>query len=133
MGLSPAIIAALIGAGTSVGVEGVNLGLQATGAFQPGSNQSQLQAQQAAQQKALQTQQQESFKLAAPNAQERAPGLAPDAFARLVQELSGSGGSLDLAKQSIFGASASDTQLPSLDATSAGSGTGLAAGGGIGQ
>lgn len=119
MGISPAIIAALIGAATTATTTGLSL----SGAFQPGSsgpNAQQLQLQNMEnQQKTQQQQEQQAFRHFAPDAQAQTGGaLDPASFSSMVSELSGAPADINLAQQTLFG------NTPGLSGTS--SGTGLA-------
>lgn len=108
MPIAAPIVAALIGAG----VTGVTTGLEASGAIGGGGgpSQSQLQQQQLQQQqqqqKQQQTQEQAAFKQFAPDAQAQTGGALSDrAFSALVAELSGAPADINLAQQTVFGAS----------------------------
>jgi len=99
-----ALISALIGAGTT----GTITGLEASGAIGgggssgPSPQQLQLQQQEAAQ-KQQQTQEQEAFKNFAPNAVAQTGGaLDPASLAAMTSELSGSPADVGLAFQTLF-------------------------------
>lgn len=97
------IIAALIGAGVS----GTEIGLQASGAFQP-STSGATQADQAAlakqQADAKAAQEKQLFAHAAPDVQARTGGsLADPSFAAMVAEMAGAPADVNLAQQTIFG------------------------------
>ena len=106
--MPPAIIAALIGAG----VTGTEMGLQASGAFQPSTTAATDKAQQTAlaQQKAQEAQ---AFKQFAPDVQSTTGGaLSNPAFAQMVAELAGQPGDIGLAQQTIFGNQPQPGQQP---------------------
>ena len=104
MGISPAIIAALIGAG----VTGTTTGLEASGAIGGGSSgpsAAQLEAAQNQQnQKTMQSQEQQAFRQFAPDAQAQTGGaLSSSSLSSLIAELSGAPNDVNLAQQTIFG------------------------------
>lgn len=100
--MPPAIIAALIGAGTA----GTEMGLQASGALSPGTGGGQAAAAAAtqSQETALKNQEQQAFKQFAPDVQSSTGGaLSNPAFAQMVAELAGSPQDIGLAQQTVFG------------------------------
>jgi hypothetical protein len=106
MPFTPAIIAALIGAG----VTGTTTGLEASGVIGGGGGPSKadLEKQQLTQEQQQQKQQQEAlqqaFKHFAPDAQAATGGALSDkSFSELVAELSGQPGDIGTAQQTIFG------------------------------
>lgn len=109
-----ALLPALITAGTA----GTEIGLQASGAFQPSTTA----ANNALEQKneaALKAEQEQAFKRFAPDVQSQTGGALSDAsFAQTVAELAGQPGDIGLAQQTIFG----NTGLPQTQ-------SGLASGG----
>jgi hypothetical protein len=103
MGISPVIIASLIGAA----VTGTTTGLEASGAIggPSGPNPADIQRQQNLQnQKTLQQQEQEAFKRFSPDVQGQTGGaLSDSSFASMVAELSGAPADMNLAQQTLFG------------------------------
>lgn len=94
-----ALLPALIGAGTA----GTEIGLQASGAFQP-STTAATNALEQKDQAALKAQEAEAFKRFAPDVQAQTGGSLSDAsFAQTVAELAGQPGDIGLAQQTIFG------------------------------
>lgn len=102
MPIAAPVLAALI----TAGVSGTEIGLQASGAFQP-STSAQTKAiedQAKSQQLALQQQKQQAFRQFAPDAQAQTGGaLADRSFAQMVAEMSGNPGDLNLAQNTLFG------------------------------
>lgn len=93
-----ALLPALITAGTA----GTEIGLQASGAFQPSTTASTQAATQAAEAAAKQREGQ-SMRAVAGNAQEAAPGLSDASMAQLIATMVGSPGDIGLAQQTVFG------------------------------
>jgi type II secretory pathway pseudopilin PulG len=108
MPIAAPVIAALI----TAGVSGTEIGLQASGAFQPStSGQTKaLEQQNQQQQLALQQQKQQAFRGAAGDAQAATGGALTDkSFSQLVAELSGNPGDLQLAQDTLFGSGGGGT------------------------
>lgn len=97
--MPPAVIAAIIGAG----VTATDIGLQASGAFQP-STSGQVAAQEQSQEAQQKAAEQQAFKHFAPDVQSQTGGsLSDTSFASLVAELAGQPGDIGLSQQTIFG------------------------------
>ena len=117
----PAGLVALIPALVSAGTAATEIGLQASGAFQPSTSAQTkaLEQQTADQQKQLQDAKMQAFRKFAPDAQGQTGGALTDkSFSQMVAELAGEPGDLNLAQKTLFGGEGGDT-------------TGLSSGGGL--
>jgi hypothetical protein len=102
MTMAPAVIAALIGAGTA----GTEMGLQASGALTPSTSGSaaDLAKQTAAQEQQMTQEKQQALRQAAPFAQEQTGGYTADpATSALIASIAGSPADIGLAQQTVFG------------------------------
>lgn len=103
MPVAAPVIAALI----TAGVSGTEMGLQASGAFQPSTSgdvkkQQMMDAQK--QQQQNQTMEQSMFKRFAPDAQAQSGGaLGDQSLSAMIAELAGQPGDINLAHSTIFG------------------------------
>lgn len=102
----PQALVALLPALITAGTAGTEIGLQASGAFQPSTSgqTAALEKQTQDQQAAMKAQEAQAFKHFAPDVQSQTGGALSDAsFAQTVAELAGQPGDIGLAQQTIFG------------------------------
>lgn len=117
----PAGLVALLPALITAGTTATEIGLQASGAFQPSTSAQTkaLEEQTANQQKQLQDAKMQAFRKFAPDVQGQTGGALTDkSFSQMVAELAGEPGDLNLAQKTLFG-------------DQSGEGGGLASGGGL--